>query len=178
MSTHYVEVNGPPPGISSFTKIRLGWISPEQVKLVSPGETRGAFLSPLAQGGDNLVIKIPLPNGKYYLIENRQKIGFDKVQPDSGILVLKVDPAAQEGSGTVRILDADPGSANFSHATFRLEKENRQIFLDKDNGLVVIPPLVSRRKPGRSGDHGWKRRRRLESSPDDCGTVATFSATR
>ncbi|MFH1241362.1 MAG: hypothetical protein V1689_03275 [Pseudomonadota bacterium] len=139
MSTHYVEVKGPPPGISSFTKIRLGWISPEQVLLVSPGETRGAFLSPLGRGGDNLVIKIPLPNGKYYLVENRQKIGFDQVQPDSGILVLKVDPEAQEGSGTARIMDADQGSANFSHATFRLDRENRQIFVDKENRLAVIP---------------------------------------
>jgi len=46
-----------------------------------------------------LVLKIPLPGEHYYLVESRQPVGLDKVQPDSGILILKINPAAQEGSG-------------------------------------------------------------------------------
>jgi hypothetical protein len=139
MSQHLVDRKEPPPGISSFTKIRLGWISPEQALLVQPGDTRWAFLSPLSRKGDTLVIKVPLPNGHYYLVENRQPVGFDRILPDSGILILKVDPEVREGSGTVRVMDADPDSPAFSHATFRLDKENRAIFLDKGSNVAVIP---------------------------------------
>jgi hypothetical protein len=139
MSSHYIRKDLPPPGTTSFTKIRLGWISPEQVVFVRPGEERGAFLSPLATGGEVLVIKIPLPGDKYYLVENRQAVGYDKVQPDSGILILKVNPFALEGTGTVQIMDADPGSANLSHATFRIDQPGRELFVDRQNNVAIVP---------------------------------------
>jgi len=148
MSSHYIDIHSPPPGLSSFTRIRLGWISPDQVLFVNPGETSGTFLSPLDQGGANLVIKIPLPKSEYYLVENRQKIGFDRVQSDFGILILKVNPEAQEGSGTVRIMDAEPDSRNFSHATFRLDKGERKIFLDQHNNVAIIPLWLQGEKQG------------------------------
>jgi hypothetical protein len=139
MSSHYLDVNSPPPGVSSFGKIRLGWISSRQVVEVRPGESRGVFLSPLSKGGGTLVVKIPLPGGKYYLVENRQPVGSDRIQPDSGLLVIKVDPGAQEGAGTARIMDADPKSPNFTHATFSLDKEARSLFVDKEHRVAIIP---------------------------------------
>jgi hypothetical protein len=139
MSQHLVSRNEPPPGISSFTKIRLGWITPEQALLVRPGDTRCAFLSPLAQKGRTLVVKIPLSHGRYYLVENRQPVGYDRVLPDSGILILKVDPEVREGSGTVKVMNADPSSPGFSRATFRLDRENRNLFVDRANSVAVIP---------------------------------------
>lgn len=139
MSAHYVKKNAPPPGACSFTKIRLGWISPEQVVQVLPGQEQQAFLSPSARGGKTLAIKIPLSNDQYYLVENRQPIGFDRILPDSGVLVLKVDPRAQEGSGTVRVMDADPGSFNFSHATYKLGFDRRNRFVDANNNVAIIP---------------------------------------
>jgi len=139
MSQHFIERTTPPQGISSFTKIRLGWISPDQVLLVNPGETQRTFLSPLSEKGKTLVIKIPLQSGHYYLIENRQPNGFDRVLPDSGILILKVNPDAEEGSGTVKVMDADPDATNFSHATFRTDRKNRNVFVDRENDLAVLP---------------------------------------
>ncbi len=109
MSEHFVKRDQPPPGVCSFTKIRLGWISAEKVVLVKPGENAQPRLSPLSQGGDRIVVKIPLPGGPYYLMENRQPQGFDEILPDSGLLILKVNPDAQEGSGTVQVMDANPG---------------------------------------------------------------------
>jgi M6 family metalloprotease-like protein len=138
MSAHYVG-KGSPPGLSSFTRIRLGWITPEQAILVRPGEEKETFLAPLAKGGTALVVKIPLAEGQYYLVENRQPVGLDAVQPDSGILILKVNPSALEGTGTVRIMDADPNFPNLSRATFRLDQNNRNLFVDKENNLAIIP---------------------------------------
>ena len=138
MSAHYVG-KGSAPGISSFTRMRLGWITPEQALPVRPGEERGAFLDPLAKGGKTLVVKISLPGGQYYLVENRAPVGSDKVQPDSGLLVLRVNPAAQEGTGTAKIMDADPASPNLTRPTFRLDQEKRNLFLDKENNVAVVP---------------------------------------
>jgi len=138
MSQHYYKRKEPPVGTSSFTKIRLGWISSEQVVVVSPGNSAYAFLSPLSKKGKTLVVKIPLPQGHYYLIENRQQIGFDRILPDSGVLILKVNPHTTR-PGLVRIMDADPDSPHFSHATFRLDKSNRTIFKDNENNIAVIP---------------------------------------
>lgn len=139
MSSHYIDINSPPPGLSSFTRIRLGWITPDQAVLANPGETMGVFLAPLDSGGKALVVKIPLAGGEYYLLENRRQTGYDRSQPDSGLLIVKVDPEAQEGTGTAVIMNADPRSPDFSHATFRPDREGRNIFEDRRNGLAVIP---------------------------------------
>ena len=137
MSQHFVERGGPPPGLTSFTKIRLGWITKERVLFVKPGETAMVFLSPLSVGGDKLAVKIPLAWGKYYLVESRQPTGFDRALPDAGLLVLKVDPDAAEGYGSVRVMDASPNSAHFRQATFRLDDRTRDSFAD--DKVAVIP---------------------------------------
>jgi hypothetical protein len=145
MSQHFIEKTKPPQGISSFTKIRLGWISPDQVLLVNPGSTQCAFLSPLSKKGKTLAVKIPLrPRGigdwsHFYLVENRQPIGYDLILPDRGLLILKVNLDSIEGSGTVKVMDADPDSPYFSHATFKLGGNNRNAFIDKKINVAIIP---------------------------------------
>jgi len=43
-------------------------------KVIQPGETSDCLLAPLAQTSTDIVaIKIPLPDNRYYLIENRQR---------------------------------------------------------------------------------------------------------
>ncbi|MRR16791.1 MAG: hypothetical protein EG826_10090 [Deltaproteobacteria bacterium] len=145
MSQHFVRRGQPPPGLSSFTKIRLGWIEKHQVRIVKPGETAIAFLSPLSKGGDLLAVKIPLADGTYYLVENRQPIGFDSILPDSGVLILKVHPEAAEGYGTVEVKSAG-GSRDFANAAHKLEMNNRSIFIDNSlsgffqrNNIAIIP---------------------------------------
>ena len=139
MSAHYVKRNSPPPGISSFTRIRLGWISTKQVQQVKPGETAYVSLSPLEMRGGTLVIKIPLKAGRYYLLENRRPIGYDQVLPDYGLLILKINPDAEEGSGTVMVMDANPDARNLSEATFKLDRSTRNLFLDRENDIAAIP---------------------------------------
>lgn len=139
MSEVFINRAEPPQGLSSITKIRLGWISSEQVVLVKPGDTAYALLSPLARKGNTLAVKIPLKGGVYYLAENRQPKGCDRVLPDSGILVLKVDLSIPEGNGPIRVMDADTKSPHFSRATYRLDREDRNLFIDKENEVAIIP---------------------------------------
>jgi hypothetical protein len=139
MSEHFVKREEPPPGISSFTKIRLGWVSPKEAVLAKPGETIYASLSPLSQKGKTMVVKVPLKGDRYYLVENRQPFGYDRGLPDSGLLILQVDPNAPEGYGTAKIMNADPKSPHFSRATFRLDRPNRNLYLDQGAGVAIIP---------------------------------------
>jgi len=147
MSQHFVQKGKPPQGISSFTKIRLGWIKKQQVQFVKPGETSFALLSPLSKGGDLLVVKIPVDEYSHFLIENRQPIGFDKMLPDSGILILEVHPAYQDGTGVVKVKNPI-NSPNFDHATYKLEESNRNVFTDKQNNISIIPLWKEKEKLG------------------------------
>ena len=148
MSEHFIKRDAPSPGLSSFTKIRLGWIDSNQVSLIKPGETAFTFLSPLSRKGDKLVVKIPVSERSYYLVENRQPIGYDRILPDSGLLILKVTPWEEEGSGTVKIMNADPNVPHFARATFKLDKNNRNLFLDQDNQIAIIPLWQEEGKQG------------------------------
>ncbi len=139
MSEHFVKRDEPPPGISSFTKIRLGWISSSQVFFTKPGETLYTHLSPLSRKGAVMAVKIPLKGDLYYLLENRQPIGFDRSLPDNGLLVLKVDPDSPEGYGTVKVMNADENSPHFSRATFRLDQDKRNLFLDREANVAILP---------------------------------------
>jgi hypothetical protein len=133
-----VEKGKPPQGLSSFTKIRLGWIKRQQVQFVKPGETSFALLSPLSKGGDHLVVKVPVDKWSHYLIENRQPIGFDRMLPDSGMLILEVHPNAEDGTGGVKVKSAI-SSPSFDKATYKLEVNNRNVFVDKQNSISIIP---------------------------------------
>lgn len=139
MSQHFVRRGEPPPGLSSFTKIRLGWITTDQARLVRPGENAFVALAPLTQGNGTRAIKIPIAGGQHYLIENRQAIGFDRVLPDTGMLVLRVNPQADEGHGTVQVVNATPGTPQFARATFKLEDASRNRFVDTRNRVAAIP---------------------------------------
>lgn len=139
MSEHFVKRNEPPQGLSSFTKIRLGWITANQTIFVKPGDTAVAFLDPLSKGGETLVVKVPLSGGQYYIVENRQPVGSDRILPDGGLLIMKVDPDAREGSGTVKIMNADPGAHHFSKPAFKLAGGGNSHFADSSGKIVIIP---------------------------------------
>lgn len=139
MSQHFIERLQPPPAPSSFTRLRLGWIAPEQIVTVNPGETRELVLSPLASGKGVLVVRVPGANGRYLLIENRQKIGGDAVQRSTGMLVLEVDPSRAEGSAIVRTVDANPSVANLYAAPFRPGAGEHRHYENTALGVTAIP---------------------------------------
>lgn len=127
------------PGISSWTKMRLGWIDPSKTALINPGHTTSIRLDPLElPTSDTLVIKIPLTSDTYYLIENRQKIGFDENLPSSGVLILYADDRVAEchGDSPVRLIDANPDVYWLLDAAFDIGEND--IFIDSKNGLAII----------------------------------------
>lgn len=130
----------PPTGLSSWTKLRLGWIDPDQIALIQPGETATITLLPLVvDDPGTLVIKIPLGDNKYYLIENRQPIESDANLPSSGVLILYVDDTVLEcrqGQAPVKIMDANPDVPYLNDAAFDIGEHDR--FIDTANNLAIV----------------------------------------
>jgi M6 family metalloprotease-like protein len=130
----------PPNGLSSWTKLRLGWIDETKIAVVRPGETATVTLDPLtnAQGAVH-VIKIPISPGIYYLIENRQAISSDRNLPAQGVLVLYADDNVHEcrgGKAPVRIMAADPDIPTLNGAAFDIGTKSS--FVDKKNKVAVV----------------------------------------
>ena len=68
-----------PQGMTSFTRIRLGWIAKEKIKTIKKGESEKVLLSPLLRSkGETRVVCLPIDEHRYYLIENRQQEGIDR----------------------------------------------------------------------------------------------------
>ncbi|MDR1632578.1 MAG: M6 family metalloprotease domain-containing protein [Dysgonamonadaceae bacterium] len=74
-----------PAHINMYSKIQLGWVDP--VILDSPQDIIGMPNS--AMYPDAYVYNTSIP-GEYYVLENRQKEGFDNYIPGSGLLIYHV----------------------------------------------------------------------------------------
>lgn len=72
----------------AWAKARLGWINPTVVR-----RTRNLTLPP-AQGNRNATYRLwsrGRAGSEYFLIENRQRLGFDSALPSDGLLVWHID---------------------------------------------------------------------------------------
>lgn len=139
MSQHFIERTQPPPAPSSFTRLRLGWIAPEQVVNVPAGETREVLLAPLASGQGMLVLRVSIAADRYLLVENRQRVGGDAVQRTAGMVVLEVDESRAEGTAIVRAANANPSVARLYAAPFLPGAGERRFYENASAGLAVIP---------------------------------------
>jgi immune inhibitor A len=77
-----------PPHMEAWSKLRLGWVD----TLVVDRTTVGVRVPAVTE--QPLVVKIPAVPDKpseYYLVENRQRTGFDASLPGEGLLVWHVD---------------------------------------------------------------------------------------
>lgn len=139
MSCHFYKRELPPPGISSWTRLRLGWLPEAKVRTVAPGEQAEVLLGPLGDGSSEvLAVRIPLSDTTHYLIENRQPLGFDKNLPGSGVLIMLADDTVSEcrhGQSPVKLVDADPSTPRLEGAAFDAGKKNT--FVDETNGVKV-----------------------------------------
>jgi immune inhibitor A len=105
----------------AWSKYLLGWVRPESVE---QGGVDSVEAARLPAGAVNpaayRVLKNPdgpdwratgAGSGEYFLVENRQRLGFDRGLPGSGLLILHVDESQKDNSAEthplVGILQAD-----------------------------------------------------------------------
>jgi hypothetical protein len=86
---------------------------------IQSGINRTVLLDPEEETGPILAIRIMLNNGTYYLVEDRQQIGYDSSLPGSGILILFCNDSEPSGYGPARVVSAHPPSLG-ADAAFNL----------------------------------------------------------
>jgi len=140
MSCHAYKRELPPPGITSWTKLRLGWMPAGTVRDVGSGEEADIKLGPLAdETAPTRAIRIPLSDTRFLLVENRQPIGgYDPHLPNHGVLIMKADDSIAEcrfGRAPVRLVDANPSRPHLTGAAFDIGGRKR--YEDEEAGVSV-----------------------------------------
>ena len=117
--------------------MRLGWLDQAKVRAVNPGETADITLGALEDGSSSpLAIRLPLGPTKYYLVENRQKIGQDRYLPAAGVLIMRADdevPEPRFGRAPVRLVNANPSVPHLDGAAF--DNGGNSVFVDQENSI-------------------------------------------
>lgn len=123
-----------PSHLISWCKIKLGWIPNDRIKEIKEGEITSILIDPLEEISEGIsVIKIPISQKNYYLIELRKKIGFDSYLPNEGIIILFINESKEFEEGAIKIIDANPLTETLDDASFKIGQE----FNDKMNGLKI-----------------------------------------
>src|SRR5260370_34545169 len=115
---------------SSWSKIKLGWISNSSIRTVYPGNLTTITVQNLELPTSGIqAVKIPISVNSdgslsYYLIEMRAKLApydhylpFPSNYPGAGLLIYKVNESIGGGHGNLRLIDAHPGG-DLSDAAF------------------------------------------------------------
>ena len=79
-----------PAGYTAYEKAECGWITLKDMTDIQE-DTSVEGLLPTSEGGDAYVIKNKGHKDEYYILENRQKTGWDAEIPGSGLMVTYVD---------------------------------------------------------------------------------------
>jgi len=103
MAHGYWSGNGTTPAwLSAYSLLQMGWLDSSQVTELFPNKTPSSdAVSPLESQNPH-VIKIPLTDTTYYLVEARRRTGWDRNMYDDGVVIYYVDETKTSGHGIVR----------------------------------------------------------------------------
>jgi M6 family metalloprotease-like protein len=80
----------------AYQKDQLGWIPPELKYMAQPGSTAHITLERLAQPqtNDYLMAVVPFTDSsdRYYTVEARRRVGYDRNLPADGVVIHRIDP--------------------------------------------------------------------------------------
>lgn len=79
-----------PAGYSAYEKAQCGWLTLKDMTNIEQ-ETSIVGVQPMSADGDAYVIKNKGHEDEYYILENRQKTGWDSYLPASGLMITHVD---------------------------------------------------------------------------------------
>jgi len=117
-------------------------MSQDRILEIYPGKQGAATVTPLEESpaGTQAILVYVSPT-TYFVIENREQIGFDSVLPDKGVLVSYVDEGKYWlGNGPVVVQDANPGSGprwQLPHPTFDIGPTAKQQYTNRTFNLSM-----------------------------------------
>jgi M6 family metalloprotease-like protein len=111
-----------PSHLSAWGKIRLGWLPEERIRQLAVGQTAEVDLAPLEVPTEAVqALQVPTSASRYYLVELRQPLGFDRGLPSFGVLIYAIDDG-RFGYGALRVMT---GSRSLSNAAWPVGSEFR-----------------------------------------------------
>ena len=105
-----------PSELSAWSKVKLGWVTPIDVS----GPLHNISLEQVETGGPiyRLHIGDPQSSKEYFLLENRQLVGFDQKLPGKGLLIWHIDDSqtsnTDDAHRLVDLEEADEATAGDS----------------------------------------------------------------
>jgi len=103
-----------------------------QIRTVDKGARLNVTLHPQEKAASLLVLRVPIADRQYYLVEVRQRIGFDFALPTTGVLISHVDES-YGGGGKVRVVDANPLTMTIDDSPFQVG----QTFSDAESQIAI-----------------------------------------
>jgi len=76
-----------PTHFCAWSKYKLGLLEPQHIQVT----TSSVMLRPVERQTEIVRIDEDMPSSQYFLLENRQKTGYDQYLPGSGLLIFHVD---------------------------------------------------------------------------------------
>ena len=130
------------PQIGAWGKIHVGWIPENRIREVYSNQQGAATLNPLENPTSGTqAITIYLTPTTYFVVEDRQQVGFDSVLPDKGILISYVNEAKYWlRNGPVIVQDANPTSGprwQLLHPTFDIGNQAKSLYTNQTFNLAV-----------------------------------------
>ena len=134
MAYPYGNANdGRPGSLSSYSKLKVGWITPIEV-------TENSFvqLGPWGKQPDAIMITQKYSPGEYLLIENRQPVGVDDGFMGGGVAIYKVDEM-QDGQSRASYPGKD--TYPFDHYMVAVVPQDGKYDLEKGENLGDVGDL-------------------------------------
>jgi len=145
--------NGRPQHYGAWCKEQLGWIKPA---IIDPMVRQKLILSPIEESGDCFKVLVRSDGSEYFLLENRQRKGFDMSLPADGLLIWRVvrnRPAIEPSHGISGTMSPNiyfqavpfPSQANSSFTPYTTPSSRSKL----GGGLPVYITNIRRLADGR-----------------------------
>lgn len=120
----YLNSSNTPCNMSAFERYSIGWLNPRQLS-----GAEDVALQPLDSSNQGLIVKT-ISDDEFFILENRQNIGWDTYLPGHGMLVWHIDydeeawtenmPNNDANHQRIDIMEADgmPGSGSYGGDPF------------------------------------------------------------
>jgi M6 family metalloprotease-like protein len=99
-----------PSHLSAYSKVMKGWVMPQ---LVNTSGEQSVLASENISNNNQKVYELAINNHEYFLIENRQKLGFDSDLPGNGLFIWHIDNSKEDNNNeTFKMVDLEEADGN------------------------------------------------------------------
>jgi len=101
-------ISGPAPQHIGWERWKFGWIGDRQVACLPTAGRRTVRLQAVERPGGTKIAVVRTGETTAYVAESRRAVGGDEKACSTGVLIYKVDTAAQTGYGPVQVINGNP----------------------------------------------------------------------